>query len=1140
MKRVSILAVLYAKDKLPAYTAYIISELKKCSEVIAVTAAGCSEAVCACLEEIADKVIVSSEKNAAALYKKGAEFLINGRKGFAKKTDRLIFVSDSFFGPFYGFDSILSDAQTKLQGTDVWTLTGCTPDENRKIHGNHQLHTFFTVMNKKVLSSKSFSDFWKNECKTSDEIEFFYSLDSFLGREGFKSGCLYDLGDDGIQAMKYDSCRLISEGLPFLCREAVISGFGDTISVRFGSDLRDSISLISEKCGYNTDMILEYAIGEREPFEVLSAMGNHFVVSGRSFQSDNTFRKDAVMVFHAHYDELFDENLTRLEKVAGVCDVIITATSAEKCEIIGRKIKSLKNLSKGNTRIILSEGRGRDMGGLLIEARQYLSEYKYIGFSHDKKSVHHQRLSAEAFKDIIIDNVIPAAGFVREVLSLFDSDNRLGLLVPPVPEHEKYFAVTGRSWCENYVQFKELCGKLGIPVAAEPDWTCFALGTAFWCRYDALKDLFEFDWQRTDFPCEPLALNGTISHAIERCFPFIARRNGFMSGVIYNENMAARYLNMQGYMISGFMPVIHSRISMERQTFNSYCQMVGSMETVKKNTWCDRSRLNYEKKLQLIERSKYFDKDWYIEKYPEAKESGLSAAEYFHLYGWRQGNDPSEKFSVREYLAINKDVALAEVDPLWHYEKNGKFEGRKITYDTGNYKALSIPRGLTRWLGKLFCKELIRKNSNARILVVLHLFYMVSWKEIKQYLKNLDAYKYDLVVTYTNAVVDEAVLEDIRKYKPDAVMKECSNLGYDVGSFTEVLSDTELSDYDIIFKLQSKGVNRPKIYIYGEYLKKRDWFLNLFEGCLGAFTVHRTIDRLMNDDSAGLVAAKNLIVKDPSHKQNMVKEFMRERGISIPDKYLFVAGTCFAVRSELMQPIKDMGLMVSDYKPAGAEFSLAHKMERIICLTVLNQGYKFYGNKVLTLRRTFRKFSIDYYLKKKHSAIRLLEDKRFELDDEFVYFCLEQRLVKKYELVDIPLKDIRRLWEGKAIPLKECHPYKYLVQGDSRIYEKYCRLNRRDFNLDIMSENRFDELIDSIEQNGFDSHSAVVVNGDNILMDGQHRCCYMLYKYGEDYKLPCVRIYELFSVSISLKDWLRKHLPTKYFELLKSIYHKFF
>lgn len=1036
MNTISIIAVTESADGVMGFTCHIIKELKKCSETIVVLNGNESSELRAAIEALSVSIAASSGKSYAELYRSGTEYAV---KHGAAEADRLLFAANDFFGPFRSFEEIMSEADEKLPSVDIWSLAD--------ISGNlckEYIDPSFFAVNTGKLPISQLCGFFEKCCGAGSKSGFCSSFNDMLSSLKLSRGFLYETHTN-VHSNALNVLELVSSGFPVLFTDTLTESCKNTLSTAMSANVKEAVDYIACSTDYDTGLIWEYTVKNTDPFELLSALGNHFVISDRPKEKPS-HRSDTVMVFHSFYSDLMDENIARLNEIAKVCDVIITTTSKEKQEILQEKLSSYDVLSGSGTRILISEGNGRDMAGLLVEARPYLSGYKYIGFTHDKKSAHHQQLSGEAFKDIITENIISSAGYAENVISLFEQDSRLGLLVPPPPEHGSYFAVIGRRWCENFEYYKSLCDKLGIPVNTSPQSSSFALGTAFWCRYDALKDLFEYEWRHSDFPPEPLPLNGSISHALERSFPYDAKKNGYYSGIIYSEKMASQFLNIREYMLTDFMTLMNSRISAMDQTLASY-----------------------EKKVEA---------------------------------------------TVKKPREAVKTTAVQ------------------------NYKSHSISRSIMRALGRKMCAAEIKKNISARILVILHLFYMSGWKEIKEYLKNLEPYRYDLVVAYTENFSDKTVLQDIRGFKPGVVLKPCQNLGYDIGSYTEILSETDLSAYDIIFKLHSKGVNRRKIYIYGNYLKKRDWFLNLYEGCIGPVTVHKTINRLINDPKTGLVAAKDLIVADPRHKQNMVKAFMRENDIPIPDKYLFVAGTCFAVRAELMRPIADMHLNVSDYRSAGAEFSLAHKMERLICLTVLSSGYDFYGNNVLILRRALRKLSVDYKYRKKYSGMRLLDDKRFELDDEFVYFSLEHRLVRKYELVDIPLKDIRRRWADKDIPLAECPPYRYLVTGDPQVYEDYCSRNKLYFDLDIMSRERFDELIASIEQNGFDKRNVVVVNGQNIIMDGQHRCCYMLYKYGEDYKIPCLRIYEMSPLKQGLINFCNTHLSKKNTDRLKQIYHK--
>ena len=49
--------------------------------------------------------------------------------------------------------------------------------------------------------------------------------------------------------------------------------------------------------------------------------------------------------------------------------------------------------------------------------------------------------------------------------------------------------------------------------------------------------------------------------------------------------------------------------------------------------------------------------------------------------GWREGRDPNAFFDTSAYLAANRDVAVAGIDPLAHYLGSGWREGRHASPD---------------------------------------------------------------------------------------------------------------------------------------------------------------------------------------------------------------------------------------------------------------------------------------------------------------------------------------------------------------------------------------------------------------------------------------------------------------------------
>lgn len=509
--------------------------------------------------------------------------------------------------------------------------------------------------------------------------------------------------------------------------------------------------------------------------------------------------------------------------------------------------------------------------------------------------------------------------------------------------------------------------------------------------------------------------------------------------------------------------------------------------------------------VEIIRKSKYFNPIWYRLRYKDVRKAGMKPEVHYLYHGWKEGKNPGPFFDGNVYLNVYSGVKKANICPLIHYEKCGKEEKRTVFNftNTPRYKKFGFWRKFKTSVGNLVNIKTIRNSSELKILVCLHLFYADAWKEVEGYLGRLAHYNIDLRISYSDYLENNPVLNIIKKSYPDSVLIPCKNQGYDIGPFIKLLEDLDLSKYDIIYKLHTKGITKTR-FVYRHYFQRRDWFLYLFEGILGAFTVHKTIKLLSENNDIGMISAFNLIAFDPPHKRKMVEDYF---GQKFMDNYQFVAGTCFAMKSEALAHFLQRGIRFDDFEETQrGNFSLAHAVERLICIDTLQQGYRLYGNQCEIFRRLIRlpkKFKYQ-----KMSAIRLLEDNRFDLDEDFFYRTLETKPIYKYEIIDIKLKDIRRIWNGKTLKLSECAPYKYLAEHQVSEYEKYCEYHHNN-NLPEMSKERYDSLINSIEENGFNSRNIIVINQDNVIQDGQHRSCCLLYKYGGEYTVKALKVYFL-------------------------------
>ncbi|MCC6920586.1 MAG: glycosyltransferase family 61 protein [Alphaproteobacteria bacterium] len=82
--------------------------------------------------------------------------------------------------------------------------------------------------------------------------------------------------------------------------------------------------------------------------------------------------------------------------------------------------------------------------------------------------------------------------------------------------------------------------------------------------------------------------------------------------------------------------------------------------------------------LALIRESPFFDAAWYHQAYPDTVAS--DPALHFLLQGHREKRNPGPGFRTREYLLANPDVAESGVNPLLHYLREGRAEGRRLRY----------------------------------------------------------------------------------------------------------------------------------------------------------------------------------------------------------------------------------------------------------------------------------------------------------------------------------------------------------------------------------------------------------------------------------------------------------------------------
>lgn len=82
---------------------------------------------------------------------------------------------------------------------------------------------------------------------------------------------------------------------------------------------------------------------------------------------------------------------------------------------------------------------------------------------------------------------------------------------------------------------------------------------------------------------------------------------------------------------------------------------------------------------ETLRRSHLFDREWYLDRYPDVRSRGMDPVGHYLKHGSAEGRDPCACFSTKGYVSRYPDVVEAGINPLVHYLKYGRYEGRVIS-----------------------------------------------------------------------------------------------------------------------------------------------------------------------------------------------------------------------------------------------------------------------------------------------------------------------------------------------------------------------------------------------------------------------------------------------------------------------------
>ncbi|MBI4900157.1 MAG: hypothetical protein HY829_06735 [Actinobacteria bacterium] len=320
---------------------------------------------------------------------------------------------------------------------------------------------------------------------------------------------------------------LIEDGLPFVPIASFV--VDPLVADRLAVVPADGLASL-RATGIAMDGVWEGLL-DAAPLRVLSTNLGLTRVLGSAPQPTAATSLRTLALLHLYYDDLTDDLMERVDLLPGEVHVVITTTDEQRRASIEGRLAARARQYSHEVRVIASN-RGRDISAMLVGCADVLGDESYdiVVKLHGKRSLQDDVNASAWFRRHLLDNLLPDHRAVRELYEWFGSDPQLGIALPPVVH--MYYPTMGHAWLGNRGTAEALAERLRLTVPLDEDTPVAPYGSMFVARREALAPWLSLGLTWDDFPDGSGYGDGTLAHAVERMFCYVAAGTGRYPGTV--------------------------------------------------------------------------------------------------------------------------------------------------------------------------------------------------------------------------------------------------------------------------------------------------------------------------------------------------------------------------------------------------------------------------------------------------------------------------------------------------------------------------------------------------------------------------------------------------------------------------------
>ena len=474
--------------------------------------------------------------------------------------DELTLMDCDLIGPVYPYEAMRASmaAQSDL---DFWSIA--SRKDEALSENDRQLVSIFLTLGQNVLQSEPFHKFLQKHTprkgSPGNKPGTTPDLAAYLIKHDFKGGAFIkpeDYETDHPLLLEIKE-TLEDAQCPFILLHPFYSS--PALQDAYQINLDRIIPYLEENSTYPTNLMWQVLLKTTSLRSLHTNLAYQFTFDSKSYEGTPKWDPSLKIAACAHlyYTEAFEEIFDRVSNIPHPFDFYITTASDEKKAILEEKCAAAG--IEADVRVV-GENRGRDMSSLYIDLKDVVMEkdYDLVCRLHSKKSPQVHPTTGKYFKNFIFDSVLANREYVSHLLDFFATHQHVGMAFAPMI-HTGYRSM-GHAWYDNRPIFAEILEDLNCSVPEEPYSPLAAYGTVYWFRPDALRPMFDDQYQYSQYNQEPNHVDGGLAHGQERAMTYVAQARGYMSATVWPDYVAAQSTTLMEYKMDSlysYFPMEH-------------------------------------------------------------------------------------------------------------------------------------------------------------------------------------------------------------------------------------------------------------------------------------------------------------------------------------------------------------------------------------------------------------------------------------------------------------------------------------------------------------------------------------------------------------------------------------------------------